>query len=129
MILIKKTLRKYTTTIHCDERFVIIKVYLFINVYLQYSGTVNRYASYKDLLADIWSWRDHCNKCECIIGGDFNANFDDNDNIASCLKYFITDCSLTLCDDLFPLHKRNTYVNMSLNHSRCIDYYTSFRCQ
>ena len=22
---------------------------------------------------------------------------------------------------LFPLHKRNTYVNMSLNHSSCID--------
>ena len=63
MILIKKTLRKYTTTIRCDERFVISKVYnyLFIDVYLPCSGTVNRYASYKDLLADIWSRRDHCN--------------------------------------------------------------------
>ena len=29
---------------------------------------------------------------------------------------------LTRCDDLFPLHKRNTYVHMSVNHSSCIDY-------
>ena len=49
MILIKKALRKYTTTIHCDARFVIIKVYnyLFTNVYLPCSGTMNRSALYK----------------------------------------------------------------------------------
>jgi len=36
MVLIKKSLHSITETIHCEERFAIIKIanYIFINVYL-----------------------------------------------------------------------------------------------
>ena len=67
MTLISKTLRKQTVTIHCEERFSVVKVFnrLFINVYLPCSGSIDRVEVYNDLLADIWSWRERYSDCEC----------------------------------------------------------------
>jgi len=48
-------------------------------------------------------------KCECVIGGDFNANIDNNDVVASRLNNFIHYCMLTRCDDLFPAQKCKKY--------------------
>ena len=103
MILVNKALRRFTTTIHCDERFNIVKVFnrLFINVYFPCSGTVNRLTSYTNLLADIWAWREHYTDCKCIIAGDFNSVLDSNDAVAKCVISFINNCSLVRCDDLF----------------------------
>ena len=41
IMLIKKDLRSYTQTIHCDDRFVVLRFanYLIVNVYLSCSGT------------------------------------------------------------------------------------------
>jgi len=49
MTLISKTLRKQTVTIHCEERFSVVKVFnrLFINVYLPCSGSSDRVEVYK----------------------------------------------------------------------------------
>ena len=117
MTLISNRLRKHTVTVHCDERFVIIKIfnYLLVNVYFPCSGTDNRLAVCADLLTDIWSWRDYYRDCKCIIAGDFNTNLDSRDDISRCLNDFISDCSLVRCDDLFPSQKVNTYVNLSVN--------------
>ena len=73
MTLISNRLRKHTVTVHCDERFVIIKIYnyLIVNVYFPCSGTDNRLAVCADLLTDIWSWRDYYRDCKCIIAGDY----------------------------------------------------------
>ena len=49
-------------------------------------------------------------------------DLDGNDDIALRLRNFISDCSLTRCDDLFPSQKRHTYVNIALDHCSCIDY-------
>ena len=124
MTLISNKLRKHTVTVHCDERFVIVKIfnYLFINVYLPCSGTENRLTACVDLLADIWSWRDYYSDCRCVIAGDFNTKLDSSDEVALCLTDFIADCSLVRCDDLFPSQKVNTYVNVSLNQESHIDY-------
>ena len=44
IILVKKNLREHTVMVHCEERFVIVKIfnYLFVNVYLPCCGTVDR---------------------------------------------------------------------------------------
>ena len=41
IILIKSTLRKITKTIHCCDRYIIVKVgdCIFVNIYLPCSGT------------------------------------------------------------------------------------------
>ena len=124
MTLINNNLRKHTVVVHCEERFVIVKVfnYLFINVYLPCSGMENRLTTCADLIADIWSWRTYYNDCKCVIAGDFNTNLDSSDAVASCVNDFISNCSLVRCDDLFPSQKVNTYVNLSLNQESYIDY-------
>jgi len=124
VILTKNNLRKHTVMVHCEERFAVVKVfnYLFINVYLPCSGTVDRLSICDNVLASIWSWRERYTDCECLVAGDFNVNLDSNDSIVSRLVKFVKDCRLVRCDDLFPSQKVNTYVNISLNHYSQIDY-------
>ena len=52
MTLIKKSLGNVTAMIHCEDRFVVVKILncLFINVYLPCSGTSDRQAVYENLL-------------------------------------------------------------------------------
>ena len=42
--LVAKRLRKFATTIHCEERFTVVKIFncLFFNVYLPCVGSPNR---------------------------------------------------------------------------------------
>ena len=124
MMLVSKDLRRFTTAVHCDERFNIVKVFnrLFVNVYFPCSGTANRLTLYTDLLADIWAWREHFSDCECIIAGDFNTVLDSKDAVAECVTSFINNCSLVRCDDLFFDQKVDTYVNLSLRQNSQIDY-------
>jgi len=124
MTLVSKTLRNYTSTIHCDERFNIVKIFdrLFINVYFPCSGSNNRLTTCSDLLADIWSWRERYSDCECVIAGDFNTVMSSNDAVALRLNDFVNSCSLVRCDDLFPSQKVATYVNLSLDQCSHIDY-------
>ena len=60
MILIIKNLRKNTTTIFCEERFVVVKIfnYLLINVYLSCFGSTDRLCIYENLLSNIEIWHD-----------------------------------------------------------------------
>ena len=120
--LVSKTLRNYTSTIHCDERFNIVKVFdrLLINVYLKCSGSNNRLLVCSVLLADIWSWRERYSDCECVIARDFNTVMGSNDAVALRLKDFVNSCSLVRCDDLFPSQKVATYVNLSLDQCTAV---------
>jgi len=68
MTLIKKDLRNITTTIHCKQRYVIVKISscVLINVDLPCSGTTDRSTLYDSLLvtarrvciARTMSWQD-----------------------------------------------------------------------
>jgi len=122
--LIKKNLCSQSVAIHCDERFVVVKVfdYLFINLYLPCSGTKDRLAICTDLFADILSWIGRYSNCKCFIGGDFNVNLDNSDPVALLANRVMNDCSLFRCDNVFPSLKSDTYVNLSLNRYSCIDY-------
>jgi len=75
MILINKNLCKNTTTIFCEERFVVVKIlnYLLINIHFPCSGSTDRLCIYENLLSDIEMWRDRYSDCKCVIAGDFNC--------------------------------------------------------
>jgi len=54
--LVNNSLLRHTVVVHCDERFVIIRVfnYLIINVYLPCSSSSDRLIICDELLTDIW---------------------------------------------------------------------------
>jgi len=123
--LVKKSLRNITETIHCDERYNVIKIAncLFINVYLPCDGSKDRMLTCEDLLADIFTWHQQYCHLDCYIAGDFNANLNDTDNaIVKCINNFICSLSLSRADVLFPNAGNFTYVNNSLQHYSYIDY-------
>lgn len=77
-ILIKNNLRKVVKTVHCDNRYVIVRVasWLFINVYLPCAGSPNRLLTCEDIMNDIWSWCEQLRHCHILLAGDFNAVLD-----------------------------------------------------
>ena len=60
MTLIKNDLRRFTETVYCEERFVIIRIanYLIVNVYLPCVGSSDRFVICEDVLLVISAWRD-----------------------------------------------------------------------
>jgi len=124
MILVKNKLRKYTETVHCSDRFAIIRIgnLLIVNVYFPCAGTDNRIDVCKDILLEIESWYQHFDWCHCLIAGDFNCTLDSTDPVAPSIASFIDECSLVHCDKLYPSDKQYTYCNESLNQHSLIDY-------
>ena len=124
MTLINKKLRKLVETIHCEDRFTVVRVvnYLIINVYFPCAGTANRLFVCEELLANLSALYDRYSKYQCIIAGDFNTNLDAFDPVAVLINNFLSDYSLIRCDDIFPSRKSATYINESLGHVSCIDY-------
>ena len=59
MTLIKKEFRNLMQTIHCEERFTVVKLanYLIINVYLPCVGTKDRLLLCEELFENLWYWR------------------------------------------------------------------------
>lgn len=124
-ILIKNNLRKVVKTVHCDNRYVIVRVasWLFINVYLPCAGSPNRLLTCEDIMNDIWSWCEQLRHCHILLAGDFNAVLDNDADIFSrVICDFANRHSLYRCDNLFPNEKRSTYVNYALKQESQIDY-------
>ena len=122
--LISNDLRNLAETIHCDDRYTVVRIanYLVINVYLPCVGTTDRLLVCKDLLADISSWRERFNYCECLVARDFNVDLDNQDVVADLVSAFAENYSLTRYDDVFPAANIATYVNSALNHCSHIDF-------
>jgi len=116
VILVKSSLRKETSTIHCSDRYVIVKVrnYLFVNIYLPCSGTADRQLVCDDVLSDIGGWLSRYHDCSVVMAGDFNVNLDGTDSVASSILDFVSDYSLSRCDELFPSEKRSTFNSIKL---------------
>ena len=103
--LITNRLRNITQTVHCDERFSIVKIAdtLIVNVYLPCHGTQDRIILCDDLLAQVSSWCDRYSGCDLIVAGDFNCCLDSSSDPVSCqLNRFISHYMLRRCDMLFP---------------------------
>ena len=123
-ILVKSSLRKETSTIHCSDRYVIVKVRncLFVNVYLPCSGTADRQLVCDDVLSDIGGWLSRYHDCSVVMAGDFNVNLDRTDSVAGSIHEFVSYNGLLRCDELFASKKRPTYVNTALDSESYIDY-------
>ena len=124
MTLVRKDMRGFTQTIHCDDRFVIIRFanYLIANVYLPCCGTKDRESLCSSILDDVNSWREQYLDCKFILAGDLNVNLDICDTVSARINKFAHSCCLHRCDVLFPGKKASTYVNVALGHENCIDY-------
>ena len=122
--LIKNELRNSTQTIHCADRYVLVKVhnYVLANIYLPCTGTADRLSICQDVVNEIWSWCDKFTNYHLIVAGDFNVNLDKDDIISNIINSFISEHSLIRCDDLFPASKVATYVNDALGHQSNVDY-------
>ena len=123
--LINNSLRNVTKTIHCDDRYTIVKIAdcLFINLYLPCVGTSDRLLICDDILQHVMSWCERYDGCQYVVAGDFNVNLDDaTDGVAVAVNSFARNFSLVRSDNLFPQAKRSTYVNLALNHESQIDY-------
>ena len=122
--LIKKSLRVYTRVLHCDERYVVIKIdnYIVSNVYLPCAGTNDRTVLYGTILDELSIYFNDYKNCNYIFGGDLNVDLDLNDANTNLLQAFFNRHSLMRCDLLFPQSKGDTYVNEKLNQSSAIDY-------
>ena len=90
-VLINNSLRMVTQTIHCDERYVVIKIanYLLVNVYLPCVGTCDRLMICDDISDDVCAWYERFVDCELVIAGDFNV---DLDNVADACARNICHC-------------------------------------
>jgi len=123
--LVNNSLRGLTRTLHCDDRYTIVKVAncLFINVYLPCVGTADRLLICDDILQHITTWCEGYDDCQYVMAGDFNVNLDnDTDSVAAAVNLFARNFSLVRADRLFPIGKRSTCVNLALNHESQIDY-------
>lgn len=123
MILIKDDLRLATKTIYCDERFVIVEImnWMFINIYMPCTGSDNRFFVCQDILFRISTFCEQ-SLCNILIGGDLNTDLDKIDNVGQLVESFATNLSLSRCDNIFPGEKKDTYINLALNHRSRIDY-------
>jgi len=56
--LIYKRLRSVTETIHCEERFCIVRIanYFIVNVYLPCVGTPDRFLICQELFQNVLAW-------------------------------------------------------------------------
>jgi len=111
-MLMRNELRRLTGTIHCDERYVIIRVanYLLVNVYLPCVGSNDRLLICDDIVMNISAWRDRYLDCKLVIVGVFNVDLDNsNDAIVNCINALGENCHLSRLDKLFPNQSVRTF--------------------
>ena len=124
-ILISKGLAKITVSVTTAERYTIVSVghWLFINVYMPASGSVDRHDLYVDLLHELSGiLLTHSDK-SWMIGGDFNVDLDGNSHISQAVNRFMVENKLTRLDLIHPVGSKHTYRNDSLNVCSNIDYF------
>lgn len=128
-VLMKKSLIDCCRVVSLTERFIAILLcdVLVFNVYLPCVGTPNRLALYQDIIYDIWFIRESHELKKCLLVGDFNVDIHRRlgDETSAFLAQFLSEHSLTSSFGLFPDKRFVTYINESLGHQSCIDYFFS----
>ena len=127
VVLISNSLRKITRSIHCCNRYAIVKVgnCVFVSVYLPCRGSPDRQLVCDDVLSEIDAWLSQYRDCAIVIAGDLNVDLDSSDQVVDSVYKLINQHDLVRCDELFPSERRPTYVNVALNHESVIDYILS----
>ena len=116
--LVKNSLRSITHTIHCDDRFAIIKIGNCLSAlrWIYYREIVC-----EDLLSEVDVWCQANSDCNVVIAGDFNTDLDSADNVARSVTHFAECYSLLHCDNLSANNYHPTYVNLALNQQSRIN--------
>ena len=98
--LVKNTLRSFTNTIYCSDRYAIIKVgkYILVNLYLPCVGSVNRALICDDIIAEIDAWCQYYDNCNLVIAGDFNTDLDSSDTVSHSVSAFVKRYALLRCE-------------------------------
>jgi len=122
--LVKKGLCVITKTIHCTDRYVIIKIgnCILVNVYLPCVGSVDRDLICNDIFSEIDAWCQRYRDCNIVIAGDFNSDLDSTDNVDRTVSEFANRYAMIRCDKLFSKEFHPTYVNLALSQQSRIDY-------
>ena len=106
-------LRACTEFIYSADRYAIVRVpnFILINVYLPCKGS-SRQLICQDILDDIWSYRERFNHCNCLIGGDLNADLSSNEGTANIINSFLLNHDFINCDK--SLYKSPTYRRLRI---------------
>ena len=123
-VLVSNKFKHCCTLLMSSERYLIIRLFDFIivNVYLPCVGTMDRSLLLDETMSDIFSCFSEYSDCKLLIGGDFNCDLDGESEAATAIEQFISDNELVRCDTAANV-RLNTYVNVALNHSSCLDYF------
>jgi len=84
----------------------------------------------QDILNNIWHWKSVNYACSCVIGGDFNIDFNSGSVSRSSIAYLITcflsDNNFVRYDQAFTPKLCYTYVDESLNYYSKLDYFVEY---
>jgi hypothetical protein len=86
--------------------------------YFRCSGTVERLLTYKDLLFEMWSWRENC-----IVASDFNIDLGIIGNLSSFVSSFLCDRALQYCYNVRPGQILISYLNNALGHESLLEFF------
>ena len=123
-VLINRLHKTFCRTLFCSNRCVIVKLfdYVIINLYLPCVGYNDRLLIIDETLHDISNCIEQYNSSVLLLGGDFNCDLDNSSAATSKIIEFANDLNLLRCDNISGF-RTNTYVNLALNCSSCIDYF------
>ena len=117
-IMVNNKYLSVTTNLISSDRYTAMTVndLSLITVYMPCVGTEHRDSLYNDTLCELDALIKDSLECkQCIIGGDFNTDFDCTVNVSKFVGKFVSNNQLHRLDVLIPVSNKLTYVNEA-NH-------------
>jgi len=109
-----------------QDRFTAVKInnWLLITMYMPCAGTAQRELLYDDVLYELQALINQYPSCDCLIGGDFNVDLDNDITrpISRTVNTFNCKNKLHRCDQITPVGNKMTFVNENANVCSAIDY-------
>ena len=91
------------------------------------AGTAQRELLYDDVLYELQALINQYPSCDCLIGGDFNVDLDNDITrpISRTVNTFNCKNKLHRCDQITPVGNKMTFVNENANVCSANDYMLS----
>ena len=124
-MLISNELKDHCRTLSSSSNFLVVKLYdyVIVNLYLPCAGTADRLLIIDEILSDVAAIiEDIDDNCTLLIGGDLNCDLDSSAEAAKAVNLFAQNFCLHRSDQIAGF-RANTYVNVALNCSSCVDYF------
>ena len=123
-IMISNRLNSFTSIIHADQRYVIVKIYecIIVNVYLPCSGTPDRMLLIEETFCEISAYLNNISEYDLVFCGDMNCDLDSSESVSVLVSSFLSEFNLFRCDLAHEHRKSFTYCNNALGSFSCIDF-------